>query len=161
MGNNIEKETTITSVNNSYITYGGIRVTRIYSDIDTRDPVILLLTHPNYIDIYNQLIIGTTLNLKCTWTPDHHAFVVNSISPPDQKSIEGYVTGILDIRNELPVSDTYEIMISDFKDRLICSNEIKELVTANKTYIFTYVKAYGDCKYKILNVESSIKSINH
>lgn len=158
-----ETETTIVDINNNYILTSGIRATRVYSNpgIVHGKPAILLFMHPDYDNIHKQLLKNTTHKFKWTWDIDLNVGVIDSISSPDEKMIEGCIADILSIYN----SDKYEIIMHDPKEnldltiaqrktRLICDNEIKKLITVNKFYTLTYIKDYDSNKYRILSVKS-------
>lgn len=150
-----EKESTIHSFDNAYVTFNKTPAIRIFCSpvVHSSIPCVLLSTHPKYNNIYDQLTERCTYNFKCHHSDKHNCVVIDSISECNKKTISGRVKYILNISNELPKSDDFEIIVSDFKGRLVCSKEIKKLVTVGAKYIFTCVKDFGDCKYAIMSVE--------
>lgn len=156
-----EKEVTIYSVDHEYdFNYQGkiIRVSRFNCSpsIEGRYQLLLLISNPNYINIREQLIRGKTFNINVTCYDRLHA-IINTISPAIKRTTQDKVRDILSLKDELyQYNDPNEIVIEDFNDRLICGDKIKALITPGKIYKFTYIKDFGDSKYRILDAEEYI-----
>lgn len=161
-----EQETTIKDIDNEYYyRRKNIRVTKFRCSPPlggTTNQLILLPSNPDYVDIRQQLVEEKTFKIKID--PDflnEYIGIIEKISPTIERTVTSKVRGILSVKTELyEYIELYEIVVENFNDRLICDDNIKSKIISGKSYKFTYIKDFGDSKYRILKVEDCLNSID-
>lgn len=149
LNNNYNIDTTIKSFNfNNYYKHY-----EIYCD-ELMYPMILKRTHPNFIQLYNKLKIGTTHNFKCSnWIFSFNEII--DICDCQNHIIHDIILGFLDIQNEISTLNHYEELVTknNITKRLLINKNIKEDININKKYKINYVKKIGDDFYVVTNLE--------
>jgi hypothetical protein len=117
--------------------------------------------HPNFINLYNKLIIGNTY----TFITEKEYFLgmlayVNSgkiidILPPETHTITTLIKGFLNVKNELSINDYSEIVPEKINDkvRMLISNDNVEKIIIGHTYKISYVKDWRSNLYRVVDYE--------
>jgi hypothetical protein len=147
-----EKEVTITDIDKEYGYLTNVKgIFYVCSpDINGHNQLILLQSHSKYDYFRQELKSGTTFNITI-----NNDAMIQTISQPIERIIVGEVKEISRLRDELQCHYFYlsEITIENFNGRLLCGARIKDKIMTDESYKFTYVKDYGDNKYRIIKAE--------
>lgn len=115
--------------------------------------------HPNYINLYNKLIMGASYNFIFKKN-DGIIFVgkpmIVDIIELQKYNICGIVRGFINIANEHKNIENHHEIIMDNKDnkkRLLICNKIMEHMIINKKYVIYYEKRFGGRFYHVTEVE--------
>jgi len=115
---------------------------------------------PNFITIYNRIIVDNTYTLVCKneliWglLPSINENIVD-ILLLDTHTLIAIIKGFLNIKEELQINDYHEIVTQDTnnKIRLLISNtKLNDIISGN-TYKISYIKAWRGNLYKVTDCE--------
>jgi len=155
LNNNYNIDATIKSFNYN----NNCKYYEIYCD-DLMYPMILKRTHPNFIQLYNKLKIGSTYDFKCSdWIFTYNEII--NITECQNYIIYDIIMGFLDIQNEIPTLNNYEEIITknNITKRLLINKNIKEDVIIGEKYVINYVKKIGDDFYNVTSLKLITKKI--
>jgi hypothetical protein len=147
LNNNYNIDATIKSFNYN----NNSKYYEIYCD-ESMNSMILKRTHPNFVQLYNKLIIGTTHNFKCSnWIFTYNEII--NITECQNYIISDIIMGFLEIQNEIPILTHYEELITknNITKRLLINKNIKQNILIGEKYEICYIKKIGDDFYNVTN----------
>lgn len=112
-------------------------------------------SHPNFINLYNKLIIGKSYKFIFKKNLLSSKPIIVNILELDIYNISGIVRGLINIGNEYTNMKNYHeiIMDKDNKCRILANIEMSSNIVINKKYLIHYKKGFGQTFYKAIKVE--------